>query len=725
MNRSRSAVLVLTCALCIPAGCDRAPVQPNLLLITIDTIRPDHLGCEGYERAETPVIDDFASNGVHFLRCTTPVPITLPSHATILTGLTPLQHGARDNTLYKVPEENETLAEVLQRKGYSTAAFISGQPLTSEFGLNQGFDHYDDDLSNESVDGWSGRMALKAATGMTERTGDHTASAAIRWLEENPTEPFFVWVHFFDPHQAYQPPPPYSDTFFDLPYDGEIAFVDEQIGRIFAALDDTGVLEQTSVIITGDHGEGLMEHNELTHATLAYDSTLRVPLMWQLVGDDAPGKRINDEVALMDILPTLADHLGFETPAVTDGVNLLPLVHGEDFEAPSRFFENESTFNVFGWAKFEGMRDGSWKYIHSVRDELYKIDSDPGETENLIDAHPEIASRLRADLDAYHEHAAARAEVRDAAHSRVSDDVRDRLAALGYLGPSEQVRTDQTDSACGFEQERLHPADHVRVINEWSMLRMEVESDRLLDAEARLRYLLAFDPNNTDFLDVQALVLGQTGREAEAIEIFETLMANGIAKPRHLRNLAMLYRELDRFDEANELFTLCLDKDLKVETRSVILAQLAEIRKQLGDIDGSLEVLRDLSDLRPGDYEARRRRAVIWYRRGDVERAEGLLEEALACNPYHAKSHQNLAAIRMQQGRFDDAVEHARVCVRVAPQYLEGRLTLGLALIEQGHPEEARMALEELLDTADVGTVAEKARGLLEQIATGAQTSGQ
>ncbi len=317
-----AAALIL--ALLSLVACSGGPKPPNVILVTIDTMRPDHMGCEGYEGARTPNLDAFAASGFHFLRCTTPVPITLPAHTSILTGTTPLYHGVHDNTVYKVAPSNLTLAEILSESGYDTAGFISGVPLIREFQIDQGFAKYDDDLEVDDLYSWSPGRGSDGATQMEERKADATTAAAIRWLREEAREPFFLWVHYFDPHQSYDPPPPYGDLFYDRPYDGEIAFVDEQFGRLLAAVDDEDMSRRTSVVVTGDHGEGLGEHGELTHAMLTYDSTLRVPLIMQLVGEDSGGDRLTDEVQLTDIAPTILDHVGLEVPAVMQGVSLVP-----------------------------------------------------------------------------------------------------------------------------------------------------------------------------------------------------------------------------------------------------------------------------------------------------------------------------------------------------------------------------------------------------------------
>jgi len=699
------------------AGCGRDQHQ-NVVLVTIDTIRADHFGFEGYATARTPNLDRFAQSGAYFWSCTAPVPVTLPSHASILTGTNPVYHGARDNGLYGVAPDNETLAEILSAQGYTTAAFVSGYPLIRRFGLDQGFEVYDDDLKSDDLYPWTAAAPRDSANQMAERPADATTRAAVSWLE-GAKEPFFAWIHYFDPHHSHRPPPPYNDIFFEQPYDGEIAFVDEQFGRVLAVLRDRKVQDRTVVVVTGDHGEGLGDHGEDTHAMLAYDTTLRVPLIAHLPGTTTAHQAIRAPVGVIDIVPTLLDFLGLEVPAPVAGISLLPLLNGGNIPERTLYFETEAGYNIFGWAKIHGVRSSGWKLIRSVRDELYDLEADPGEARNLADERPDQVAGLAARLTELKRQQAAPQAIREASRLAPSDETQELLAALGYLSvssPAEDVRTDRSVEP-GFEAHRTHPRDHVWVINEWSLLREDVAADRLILAEERVGYLLAYDPSNPDFRNTQAMVFARTGREPQAQVVWESLVADGIDRLNILQNLGLLYIRTGRPADALRLFEAALPRaDGDPTPHAWLLLNIAQARSELNDAEGAVAALDELAVERPYDAEPLRRAAAIRYRQGRLEEAAELLERSVAVNPYHERSHQNLATVYLELGRVDEALEHARRSVELLPQYPEGRYILAVALVENGQYDDARGILQELDETILEGTVAEQAQRLLMEI---------
>ncbi|MEM6456594.1 MAG: sulfatase, partial [Acidobacteriota bacterium] len=300
----------------VALGCAPAPPPAwNVLIVTFDTTRADHLGAYGHRGARTPVVDGLAADGVLFEHTYATVPITLPSHTTIMTGKVPLTHGVRDNGLFTVGAEQETLAEILGARGYRTAAAIGAFPLTAQFGLDQGFELYDDHVSADFEDLYGDRVVPKAELFFDERKAARVNEAALPWLEENADAPFFLWLHYFDPHYPHDPPPPYDQLFAHEPYDGEIAYADESLGVMLDHLERLGVRDRTLVVFTADHGEGRGEHNESTHSMLVYNSTMRVPLIVAVPGGQPAGRRVDERVSTVDILPTVLDLLGIAPPA--------------------------------------------------------------------------------------------------------------------------------------------------------------------------------------------------------------------------------------------------------------------------------------------------------------------------------------------------------------------------------------------------------------------------
>ncbi|MHB8056035.1 MAG: sulfatase, partial [Candidatus Aminicenantales bacterium] len=291
------------------------PVRPNILLVTIDTLRADHLGCYGWKTAQTPAIDALAARGVLFTRAFAHNPSTLPSHTNILLGLTPNAHGVHENSNFIVRDEFLTLAEWLKTQGYATGAFIGAFPLDSRFGLGQGFDVYDDNYGSQDP------MDLA----FVERKGDVVVGRAVEWLRHQ-SGPWFAWVHLFDPHQPYAPPEPFKSRYPGDPYDGEIAFADSALEKLFDFLKEQKLADKTAVVLTADHGESLGEHGESTHGYFAYNATLHVPLILAVPG--LLPSRSGENVCHIDIFPTVCEIVGKKAPAGLQGRSLFPPAEG-------------------------------------------------------------------------------------------------------------------------------------------------------------------------------------------------------------------------------------------------------------------------------------------------------------------------------------------------------------------------------------------------------------
>src|SRR2546425_801800 len=316
------------------------PPAVSVVLITIDTLRPDHLGCYGYAPIQTPNIDQFARAGVKFTQAYTPVPITLPAHAALFTGAFPLTTGMHDFSGNKLPSSTITLAKILRDNGYTTAAFIGSAMLDSRFGVNQGFATYFDHFELGGLE----EVHLDAI----ERRGDRVVDEALKWLRLNSNLPIFLWVHLYDPHAPYNPPEPYAGRYRARPYDGEIAFADAQVGRLFAALKQEGLLEKSLIVLVSDHGESLGEHGEKTHGFFVYNSTLHIPLVFKIPG--AGPRVVQEEVSLVDVMPTVLQALKFPLPAGVQGRSLLSLVVGRPAENASNLYaESYPPFLHFGW----------------------------------------------------------------------------------------------------------------------------------------------------------------------------------------------------------------------------------------------------------------------------------------------------------------------------------------------------------------------------------------
>src|SRR5438034_6926869 len=425
--RSSVAAIVLLTTVMPAAGCRGAsrsspPDRPNVLLVTIDTLRADHVGCYGYTDASTPTLDALARRGVRFETAVAHAPLTGPSHASILTGRIPPGHGFRNNSGFTLSPRVKTAAEDFRQRGYRTAAFVSGFPLDRRFGFDRGFETYDDHLPKGND---------RRRTPYVERFADATTDAALRWLATSSSagapSRWFLWVHYYDPHAPYEPPADLAERYSAAPYAGELASVDRQLARLLHALDVRNETGRTVVIVTADHGESLGEHGEGTHGVFVYDATLRVP--WVMAGPQIPAGRLSRTVARsIDVLPTLADYAGLARRSDIDGRSLRGAADGQEMSDAASYAESLYSELELGWAPLYAWRTAASKFIKAPHPELYDLDTDPSETRNRVGEQHARA----ADLSRTLEEVLLRTPAPVAAPP-VDSETAERLRALGYV----------------------------------------------------------------------------------------------------------------------------------------------------------------------------------------------------------------------------------------------------------------------------------------------------
>ncbi len=646
-----------------------APRKPNLLLITIDTLRADHLGCYGYGAVKTPVIDALAGRGTLFTRAFAHTPLTLPSHTNILLGLTPNAHGVHDNSNFIVRKDFLTLAEWLKGQGYATGAVVGAFPLDSRFGLTRGFDLYDDNYGSQ---GPSDMVFV-------ERRADAVAALGLEWLKAQ-REPWFLWVHFFDPHHPYDPPEPFRSEYRERPYDGEIANVDAALGKLLSFLKAQGLEDRTAVVLTADHGEALGDHGEITHGYFTYNEVLRVPLIMALPG--RPAQRTDTDVCHVDIFPTVCDLLGQKKPAGLQGLSLLPLVQGKGLPARAIYFECLAPYYSRGWAPLRGTIKGAEKYMDSPIPEVYDLDRDFGELTNLspkveIDRYRKgLADLMRAETS----------PLADAAGQASDRGTREKLRSLGYTSsvqkplrktftPKEDLKTllpyhlKLNQATAAFGAGRLPEAIRLlkEIIADWKTFDLAYtylaiyyqKAGRPADAEAVLREGYANNPSNVAIMTALGIALIDGGRFDEAVDVLLRSLTLIDFDPETWNYLGVAYWNKGLFTEALDAY----DRALALDANFAIVLNNR----------GTLHLSRYLSLKQPEDLTGARQD----------------FEKAIAVDPKYASAFNGLGAALREAGDIEGAIASWRKAVELKPDFAFALYNLGLSLLGRGDRSEA------------------------------------
>lgn len=651
----------------------------NVLLVTIDTLRPDRLSCYDPRLGRTPRIDALAANGVLFERAFAHDPETLPSHTNILLGMTSLAHGVAENSKSIVAPGFLTLTELLKSQGFATAAFVSGFPVDSRFGLDQGFDVYDD------------RYPAKARTGerYSERPAERTVAAALEWFAA-PKEKWFCWIHLWDPHDPYAPPEPFATTYKDDPYTGEVAYVDAQLSVLFEELGKKRLLDRTLVILTGDHGESLGEHGEVFHGYFAYNTTLWVPLIVSAPGLKAA--RVRDAVSHIDIFPTVCDLLGVEKPAALQGDSLLPLLRGRARKARPIYFEALEAYFNRGWAPIRGVIENGKKFIDSPIPELYDLENDFAESRDLAPASDlaPYKKRLQEIL------AAGRSSPTAAAGRMTTDrETRERLRSLGYTAS----RMTQLRSSYGPEDDlkTLLPLEQKSQVAE----RLKVQG-RIPEAVKLLTDVLKERPDFAKAYDQLFLIYRAQGMIDDALGIYETgAAANeknylfvseyGLALVRHGRyrkGLEVLERALALYDQDGEVW----------DALGVANVNLGDLEKAREDFDRALALAPD-DAVYNGNAGTLHVTMAMKARNPEPARsAVAYFERAIATDPTLASSYNGLAGALRLLGRRDEAVANWEKAVELKPDFDMAIFNLAVAYLEKGDKAKALLSCQRYLE---------------------------
>jgi arylsulfatase A-like enzyme/Flp pilus assembly protein TadD len=649
----RGPVVVAGGVVLVAAACTTPrPAPPaaarHLVVVTIDTLRADRLGCYGSRDVATPHLDRLAGDGAMALHSTVHVPLTRPSHVSIFTGLYPAEHGIRDNVSPSLSGEVPTLAAVLKGAGFRTAAFVSSIVVSAQSGLGRGFDTYSDHFD---VGGDDARFL-----NTLQKRGDLTMGEAVKWLESPAEGRRFAWIHLYDPHDPYEPPEPYASRYVGRPYDGEVAWSDELVGRLDAALERLGLRGETLLVVTSDHGEGLGEHGESVHGFFVYESTLRVPLLVRGPGI-APGGRLAVTARSIDLFPTLLDLMAVPSP---DGLrlagrNLASALRGGPAppEEPA-YAESLLPLLHYGWSDLRAVRDGRWKYIQAPRPELYDLQSDPGELRDLARAEPGRVEALRAGLARRLE--AERSAAPASGAAGVPADLLEKLGALGYLGAGAP--------AAGSSASSADPKDKIgeyKVLNR--LVREGLVALRQKDYTAsiqRFRELLARGVESFEVHYYLGRALSASGKPREAIPHFEAAL-------------------------------------VRLPGFSAAYLELAQCRIALGDAPGAIEVLRRGQAAAPRDPRLHECEAQVWKRGQRHAEAIAAYRAAIALAPKDALLRVQLGEALRDAGALDDAARVLREAVDLDPAPASYWNALGMVLGAAGRLAEAEGAFREAL----------------------------
>ena len=599
----------------------------SVVLISIDTCRADHLSCYGYSRKTSPNIDAVSAEAVRFNHCITPVPITLPAHSSMMTGTIPLYHKVRDNENYRLDDSNVTLAEILRDNGFSTGAVIGAFVLDSEFGLDQGFDSYDDSLQGKEN---------KARVFYNERNAAEVTRLANIWLQEHQNEKMFLFLHYFDVHAPYRRHKRFVPPLRKHLYDGEIIYTDYHISRVIRKLKELNLYDSTLLIITADHGESLRQHNETTHGFFIYHSTLHVPLIFKVPG--GPKAVVNDAVTLVDIVPTVCGLLGLKAPSAVQGKDLSEyfLKEGAGEGENDRFLYCESLMPTkLDVGPLIGLVSGRWKYIHTSESELYDLGRDPHETKNLLKQQSQQASIMQEQLKSVVQNTNLKAVT--AKKTLLDEQTRNRLQSLGYISGKT------IDEGIQFNQSRTDPKKLVEAYNSFEAVLTYTADGKYSKAKEICNKMLKKWPDMKEpYFHLGKIALLENDKQA-IIRNFSAYLAN----------------EESAYDSSDAF-------QIKPEY-SVAYSNLGVMLAREGKLNQAMEHYRKALFYNPYSVKANYNLAGVYFRQNKLADAIIYYSKVLDLDSEMPEANYMMGNIQLKQGNFDKAIMHFNNVLKVTP----------------------------------------------------------
>ncbi len=653
----------------------------NYILITVDTLRADRIGCYGFAGIETPYMDLFASRGVKFEKCVAPTPLTLPSHTSLLTGTQPSFHGVRDNGGFLVPQDIITLPELFKQEDYKTAAFVAAYVLDSKWGLNQGFDYYFDrfDLSRYKT----------ISLGNVQRRGDEVIDEALIWLEDNKLDNFFTWIHLYDPHTPYEPPSPYKEQYPQRPYLGEIAYTDSQLGRLWQYLEENHLVENTILIFAADHGESLGEHREGTHGFFIYQEGVHVPLIFVTPFEELQGLSRSAVVSLIDVMPSILDMVGIPPPSQIQGKSLIPLFFKEN--NPGKSFAYSETYYPrfhYGWSELKGIQDSRFKLIIAPDVELYDLENDPDEKDNLASTHKEELRKLQILAEKYIKDTSENAFQLDYRH--MDEETRQKLAALGYIGSF-------TDSSKLEGKELANPKDKIGVFNRLSRARELGLEGKFGPAVNMINEIIKEDPDIIDAYFTLGNLYFKERKFEKALEYFFEVLDKKPDDAFTVINIANSYIRMGDLEEAGK-FILSLIESIAPDSQ--IYFVLGNIYNTQEKYDQAIHYYQKCMELNPYSASAYSALGGIYVIQDKIEEAEKNLQKAADFNPKLLNVHYNFAQLHEKKGDLLQAAEEYKRELDNIPHNFKASFNLSRVYRLLGQEEEEFQCLKKTIEIA-------------------------
>ena len=662
--------------------------KPNVIIVTMDTTRADHLACYGYPGVRTPTLDALAARGALFEQCAAASPLTLPSHATIMTGMYPTYHGVRVNGNAAVNEAQTTLAEIFKGLGYDTGAFISAFVLDGRWGLNQGFGHYDDSFDLKKY--------KQLDLGAVQKPGNEILDEALGWLEKEKDRRFFAWVHLYDPHSPYEPPEPFLSEYRGKGraglYDGEIAFMDSQIGRLVDWLAANGLDRKTLIVLVGDHGEGLGSHGEGTHGYFVYDYAVHVPFIVVTPFRELQGIRVAAQSRTADVFPTVLELAGIPAPGKVHGRSMVPAMLDPKGAPQAAAYSESMAPNIqFGWSPLHALRTPDYKFIDAPRPELYDLANDPGEEKDVQNRLPDRALSMKRELDGLMAETSAGAPTPQAAD--LDKETIERLAALGYVGAPVPAKT----AAARGQATLADPKDKLMVFQAVTSAGEMVMQENYTKAVEQLEKALGEEPNIPQALLLLATCNMELGNYARAKTLFDRLLKDD---PENIQALISMTNLLMKEGKAEDVIALGKRALAMDERNNQACALIGEAYIKLKDYDQALPYLQKAVDIQPKLTQNRLTLAACLVGLKRYGEAEAAFREILQESPKFPFAHFDLGVMYEEQGKIEEARASYSEEVALYPKSHMARFNLGKLLFRAGDLQGYKEQMTQVRDLA-------------------------